>query len=373
MMSFSDWLQPYPESGDNRGDTSKNLIGTAFFAHSAKLTAQTAKALGKTEDHEKYENIYKTVAKAFDEKYFDETGKVKGVTETQTAYLLALAFDLLPEEKQKNAQANLLRKLKDADNHLRTGFLGTPLLSQVLDDMGEIDLMYKLLFNETYPSWFYSINQGATTIWERWNSFTKDNTKNSNLNAAMNSFSHYAFGSVAEWMFQYAAGIDEKSNGYRDIIIKPAISNEVQFINGSTETINGKITSNWKIDKRCFYMTIEVPVNTSATIHGDFLYQTEWQRFKKQGVLNRIDLAWSRDQAEKIYVQDRLRQQSHDIWQWLENGAAIYVCGDANHMAKDVEATLIQIISEHGGLGVEAATAKLKELKRNKKYLKDVY
>nr|WP_246172650.1 assimilatory sulfite reductase (NADPH) flavoprotein subunit [Marinicella rhabdoformis] len=106
---------------------------------------------------------------------------------------------------------------------------------------------------------------------------------------------------------------------------------------------------------------------------SDFLYQTEWQRFKKQGLLNRIDLAWSRDQSEKIYVQDRLSENSADIWQWIENGAAIYVCGDANRMAKDVENTLIQIISEHGGLDTAAATNKLKELKRNKQYLKDVY
>lgn len=106
---------------------------------------------------------------------------------------------------------------------------------------------------------------------------------------------------------------------------------------------------------------------------SDFLYQTEWQRFKKQGLLNRIDLAWSRDQAEKIYVQDRLSQQGAEVWQWITEGAHIYVCGDANRMAKDVENTLIQIISEHGGLDSTSATNKLKELKRNKQYLKDVY
>jgi alpha-L-rhamnosidase len=148
MMSFSDWLQPYPESEKNTGDTSRNLIGTAFFARSAKLTAQTAEVLGKTEEQAKYEALYQTVAEAFDNKFFDDTGKVKGVTETQTSYLLALAFDLLPESKVENAQSNLLRKLKEADNHLRTGFLGTPLLSRVLDDMGKVDLVYKLLFNE---------------------------------------------------------------------------------------------------------------------------------------------------------------------------------------------------------------------------------
>lgn len=106
---------------------------------------------------------------------------------------------------------------------------------------------------------------------------------------------------------------------------------------------------------------------------SDFLYQTEWQRYQKQGLLNRIDLAWSRDQAEKVYVQDRLLERSTEVWQWIEQGAVIYVCGDANHMAKDVESVLIQIISEQGGMNTTTATDHLKTLKRNKKYLKDVY
>ncbi|WP_405290917.1 family 78 glycoside hydrolase catalytic domain [Algibacter sp. Ld11] len=263
MMSFSDWLQPFPEEGGTRGDTSKNLIGTAFFAHSAKLTAKTAEVLGKTEEQAKYEALYKEVAKAFDEKYFDETGKVKGVTETQTSYLLALAFHLLPESKIKNAQTNLLRKLKDADNHLRTGFLGTPLLSQVLDDMGEIDLVYKLLFNETYPSWFYSINQGATTIWERWNSYSKTEGYNP---MSMNSLNHYAYGAIGEWMYERVGAIAPFEPGYKAIRIAPVPGGPLTSASASLNTPYGKVASSWEIENNDFKLEVVIPPNTTAKI-----------------------------------------------------------------------------------------------------------
>jgi len=263
MMSFSDWLQPYPENGDNRGDTSKELIGTAFFARSAKLTAQAAQVLGKTEKQATYENLFQTVAKAFDENYFDETGTVKGVSETQTSYLLALAFDLLPENQRKTAQANLLRKLKDADNHLRTGFLGTPLLSKVLDDMGEIDLMYELLFKESYPSWFYSINQGATTIWERWNSYSKTEGYNPQ---AMNSLNHYAYGAIGEWMYERIAGIAPLEPGYKIIEIAPQLGPQLTAASASLNTPYGKVVSSWKVNGTSFSLETTVPPNTTARI-----------------------------------------------------------------------------------------------------------
>jgi alpha-L-rhamnosidase len=263
MMSFSDWLQPYPESGKNTGDTSRNLIGTAFFARSAKLTAQAAQVLGKTEEQEKYEALYKSVASSFENKFFDEKGTVKGVTETQTSYLLALAFDLLPENKIKNAQTNLLRKLEDADNHLRTGFLGTPLLSKVLDKMGEVDLMYKLLFNETYPSWFYSINQGATTIWERWNSYSKTEGYNP---MSMNSLNHYAYGAIGEWMYERVAGIAPLEAGYKKIRIAPVPGNPLTSAKASVNTPYGKTTASWEIKGNEFQLNVTIPPNTTAEI-----------------------------------------------------------------------------------------------------------
>ncbi|MFS4417408.1 family 78 glycoside hydrolase catalytic domain [Maribacter sp. 2307ULW6-5] len=265
MMSFSDWLQPYPENGDNRGDTSLNLIGTAFYARSAQLTAKTAKVLGKLEEAAKYNALYKTVAAAFDNAFFDEAGTLKEGPETQTSYLLALAFDLLPQEKRKNAQMRLLQKIKDADNHLRTGFLGTPLLSKVLDDMGETDLMYQLLFNETYPSWFYSINQGATTIWERWNSYSKEAGFNPK---SMNSLNHYAYGAIGEWLYERIAGIAPLEAGYKRIKIAPLPN--ASYLNSASarvETPYGKASSGWTLTEKEFTLETEIPPNTIAVVH----------------------------------------------------------------------------------------------------------
>ena len=238
------------------------MKGTAFFAHSAKLTALTAEVLGKTEEQAKYEALYQTVAKAFDDEFFDDEGKVNGVTETQTSYLLALAFDLLPENKIKNAQTNLLRKLKDADYHLRTGFLGTPLLSRVLDDMGELDMVYKLLFNETYPSWFYSINQGATTIWERWNSYSKTEGYNP---MSMNSLNHYAYGAIGEWMYERIAGIAPLEAGYKVIKIAPQPNEPLTSASASLNTPFGKVSSSWEIKDGNFDLEVVVPPNTRIT------------------------------------------------------------------------------------------------------------
>lgn len=263
MMSFSDWLQPYPENGNTRGDTSSKLIGTAFFAHSAKLTAKAAEALGKTEDQAKYEDLYNTVATAFENKFFDETGKVKEVPETQTSYLLALAFDLISEDKKANAKKFLLEKIAEADNHLRTGFLGTPLLSEVLDETGEIDLMYKLLFNETYPSWFYSINQGATTIWERWNSYSKEEGFNP-MN--MNSLNHYAYGAIGQWMYERIAGIAPLEAGYKIIKIAPQPNEPLTSASASLNTPYGKVSSTWEIINDEFQLEIVVPPNTTAKV-----------------------------------------------------------------------------------------------------------
>ena len=263
MNSFADWLQPYPANGNNKGDTSHSLIGTAFFAHSAKLTAQTAEVLGRTEEQAKYEELYKLVAKAFENEFFDENGKVKGISETQTSYLLALAFDLLSEDKQANAKKHLLEKIADADNHLRTGFLGTPLLSEVLDETGETDLMYKILFNETYPSWFYSINQGATTIWERWNSYSKEEGFNP---MRMNSLNHYAYGAIGEWMYERVAGIAPLEVGYKKICIAPQVRQPLTSASASLNTPYGKTSSSWEIKDGQFNLDVIVPPNTTALI-----------------------------------------------------------------------------------------------------------
>lgn len=265
MNSFGDWLQPYQaKESKKRGDTSKNLIGTAFFGHAAHLTSKAAAILNQPEDKEKYQNLYRTVADAFENEFFDENGSLKNDQGTQTAYLLALNFELLSKLKEQQAKAHLINKIKEADNHLRTGFLGTPLLPKVLDDMGEIDLMYEILFKETYPSWFYSINQGATTMWERWNSYSKDEGYNPE---SMNSLNHYAYGAVGEWMYERIAGIKPLKPGYKEIRIAPIPGGGLTSGEASYDSPYGKIISSWKIDNGIFELKATVPPNTTAKIH----------------------------------------------------------------------------------------------------------
>jgi alpha-L-rhamnosidase len=176
---------------------------------------------------------------------------------------LALAYDLLSEGKQANAKKYLLEKIAEADNHLRTGFLGTPLLSRVLDEMGDTDLMYKLLFNETYPSWFYSINQGATTIWERWNSYTKAEGFNPQK---MNSLNHYAYGAIGEWVYERIGGIEPLEVGYKVIRIAPEPKNPLTSASAKLNTPYGKVASSWKINEGTFTINVTIPPNTTAKV-----------------------------------------------------------------------------------------------------------
>ncbi|WP_282122056.1 family 78 glycoside hydrolase catalytic domain [Algibacter mikhailovii] len=266
MHSFSDWLQPYPsKSGKmgNRGDTPKNLIHAAFFAHSAHLVSKIASVLGENEDVKKYNALYQAVANAFENAFFED-GKFTGEIQTQTSYLLGIYFELFKPETKLKAQKYLLEEIKNADYHLGTGFLGTPILPKVLDDMGEIDLMYKILFKESYPSWFYSINQGATTMWERWNSYSRADGYNLQ---PMNSLNHYAYGAIGQWLYERIAGLAPLEPGYQKIRIAPLPNTE--FLTSASASVNtpyGKASSSWKIENDNFHLDIIVPPNTTALV-----------------------------------------------------------------------------------------------------------
>lgn len=265
--SFADWLQPYPEKGGkmgNRGDTPRLFVNTAYFAHSAHLVSKIAGVLGKTEDEQKYKALYKNIAAAFETKFFDENGKFKNKKQTQTSYLLAIYFELLKPETKEKAQKHLLNEIKKANNHLGTGFLGTPILPMVLDDMGQTDLMYKILFKETYPSWFYSINQGATTMWERWNSYSKATGYNPQ---SMNSLNHYAYGAIGQWMYERIAGLSSLAPGYKKIKIAPVPNKPLTSAEASVNTPYGKASSTWKLENETFKLDVVIPPNTTAEIH----------------------------------------------------------------------------------------------------------
>lgn len=265
VEAYGDWLQPHSASGKLQGDTPRTLIGTAYFARSAKLTAQAARQLGMREEADRLEKLFASVASAFTKKFFDAEGKLSTDVESQTGYLLALGFDLLPETLRPKAVANLVRLIESADGHLRTGFLGTPLLAPVLDRFGHTDLAYQILFKETYPSWFYSIHQGATTMWERWNSYSHADGFG---DAGMNSFNHYAYGAIGQWMQERIAGLapDPEHPGYKHFFIQPAPGGPLTFARAELETPYGKAVSAWKLDNGMLEIEAVIPPNTSATL-----------------------------------------------------------------------------------------------------------
>ena len=261
-----------PGGGNNWGDwlsvnetTSHDFIGASFYGFDAKLMAEMAEALGKTNDAIKYNTLFRNIKKAFVKKYILDNGHTS--EDTQTTYALALYFDLFPEKLAKKGASRLAEKIRKNGFKFSSGFLGTKHVMLTLSKYGFHDLAYKLFKQTEYPSWGYSVVNGSTSIWERWNSYTKDESSNSDLNSKMNSFSHYAFGSVAEWMFIHAVGIDTEDSGYRNIIIKPAISKEMNFIKGSYNSINGTISSAWNWDKNHLIMNIEIPTNTNAKVY----------------------------------------------------------------------------------------------------------
>jgi alpha-L-rhamnosidase len=265
VEAYGDWLQPNPSSGNIQGDTPRDLIGTAYFARSADFTARAARRLGKTEEAARLTNLFTAIKSAFVAKYFDAQGKLTIANESQTGYLLALGFDLLPEAMRQAASENLVRMVGQAEGHLRTGFLGTPLLAPVLDRFGRTDVAYQVLFQDTYPSWFYSIHQGATTMWERWNSYSHENGFG---DASMNSFNHYAYGAIGQWMHERIAGLapDAEQPGYKHFFIQPAPGGPLTSAKAQLMTPYGKASSSWKLQQGKLQLEAIVPPNTSATL-----------------------------------------------------------------------------------------------------------
>ncbi|RXP46226.1 rhamnosidase [Lutibacter sp. HS1-25] len=264
MSTVGDWLQPFSQQKDDRrGDTPNTLISTAFYAYSVKLTMKTAEVLGLEKDKAHFQQLLDSISLAFEKEFFDENGKIKSpYTPTQTGYLLALGFDILPKETADKAIIHLVELIQEADTHLRTGFIGTPLLANVLDKTGNTNLLYDILFKETYPSWFYSINQGATTMWERWDGYTHDK----GFADRAISFNHYAYGAIGQWMYERIAGIAPLAPGYKKILFAPVPNQLLSEAKGEYNSPYGKISSEWKFVGSDFVYNITIPSNTTAKV-----------------------------------------------------------------------------------------------------------
>ncbi len=262
---FGDWLFFRPDD-DNDGRsavTDKYLVAQAFFAHSTRLLIQTAQLLGKKDDVTRYSKLLKRVTSAYLNEYVTPNGRL--ASNTQTAYVLALQFDLLPEAFREQAVRRLVENVHDYGNHLTTGFLGTPYLCHVLSRFGHTDVAYTLLLQETYPSWLYPVKMGATTIWERWDGIKPDGTFQT---PGMNSFNHYAYGAIGEWLYRIIAGIDIDPSvpGYKRIRIAPQPGGNLTEAGAELRTLYGTIKSSWRIDSSVIKVYVTIPPNTTAEV-----------------------------------------------------------------------------------------------------------
>jgi alpha-L-rhamnosidase len=262
LKGFGDWLQPYPK-GDNKGDTAQDLIATAYFGRDARILSWAATALGEDGDAARFKKLHTDIQSAFSKRYFSEDLAPKGA-DTQTACLMGLAFDLIAPEMRAKAETRLLKNFAAADRHLRTGFLGTPLLAPVFDELGHSQICFELLFKESYPSWFFPINQGATTMWERWNSYSHADGFG---DANMNSFNHYAYGAIGQFMYERIAGLspDPEHPGYKHFFIRPLIGGPLESASAELDTPYGPAKSSWAVSDGKISIDVVVPPNTSAT------------------------------------------------------------------------------------------------------------
>ncbi len=259
---WGDWVAPVP--------TNISLLSTAYMGYDARIMSVMAKVLGYDADAEYYDALYKKVSEAFCKTFFDADGytvmndEKKTRINTQTSYILPLEFLILPADLQKKAAEHLAAKIKEDGNRLQTGFLGTPYILNVLSNNGYSDLAYTLYTQTEYPSWLFPVKQGATTMWERWNSYT---IKEGFGDVGMNSFNHYAYGAVEEWIMSHNLGIqrDEAQPAYKHILIQPEINAAFKNVKGGFRSVYGEISSEWNVTSDGTNIAFSIPANTTAT------------------------------------------------------------------------------------------------------------
>lgn len=259
---WGDWLSFHSTNpGYSGAYTEKDLIATAYFNYSATILSKAAAVIGKKKDAEYYKQLADNVKKAFTKEYITPNGRM--VSHTQTAYALGLSFDLIPDDLREES-ARYFAEDVESFKHLTTGFVGTPLLCKTLSDIDRDDLAFMLLNRKEYPGWLYPVTQGATTIWERWDAQRPDGT----IIDGMNSFNHYAYGAIGEWLYSHVAGlqIDENAPGYKHILFGPHPGGGLTSAKVEFESIYGKIVSSWRIENGKINYEIVLPPNTSGSV-----------------------------------------------------------------------------------------------------------
>ncbi len=269
-FQYADWLSYRVDDskgmiGQKSAVTDNYLVAQCFFAYNAELMVKTARILGKTEDYKEFEKLQDRIKLQFQMEFMTANGRL--ISDTQTAYILALQFDMIPGNLRAAALERLVNNIKSYQYHLTTGFLGTPFLNPVLSRFGRNDIAYALLLQDTYPSWLYPVKaHGATTIWERWDSMKPDSTFQ---DPGMTSFNHYAYGAIGDWMYRTIGGIDTEEfdgAGYKQMVIKPELGGKLTYAKTSLDTPYGKVSTDWTVNSTGFTLKVEVPVNTTATV-----------------------------------------------------------------------------------------------------------
>jgi alpha-L-rhamnosidase len=262
---YADWLAfegDYRRHYSSGQSTDKDMLGTAYLFYSTKLLGQIAGIVGKQVDAANYGELAERIRNAFKQEFVTPKGRLS--TNTQTAYSVALSFDVLTEDVKRVIAGRLAENVNTL-NHIATGIMGTREICLALTDNGYIGEAYKLLFRKEFPSWLYMVSMGGTTIWERWDGLRPDSTFQK---PQMNSFNHPAFGSVGDWLYRKVAGIESgpEAPGFKSIVIKPFPGGEMKEVKASYESLYGTIRSEWKIEGGKFKLKVEIPVNTKATI-----------------------------------------------------------------------------------------------------------
>lgn len=267
---FGDWLaldHPSESPDESAGGTDEDFIAAVYYWNSLKLTANAAEVLGRWQEARNYADKAEEILRDIRKEYFTVTGRC-AIT-TQTAYVLALYYNLTTD-RDKTAKL-LERNLQLRSNKLQTGFVGTPLLMPALSEAGLSGLAYEILLSEEYPGWLYEVNLGATTIWERWNSMNEDGSVSS---TGMNSFNHYAYGSVVEWMWRYGAGMnpDMEAPGFRKMVLQPQFDYQLKELEATYHSAAGTYRSSWKVlDKSHVEYSVTVPFGCQAKLKLPFV------------------------------------------------------------------------------------------------------
>lgn len=261
---FGDWLAWHSDDAGYPGATTgKDFIATTYLAHSADIVSRAATVLGHADDAAKYRALFNSVRAAFRKEFVSPNGRVS--ENTQTAYALALNFGLMDADEMPKAVQRLVDDIAKHGQHLSTGFLGTPELTHALSQNGRLDVAYRLLTQKTYPGWLYPITRGATTMWERWDGIRPDG---SFQEISMNSFNHYAFGAIGDWMYRTIGGldIDDAAPGYKHSIIAPQPGGGLTTAKTELKTLYGTLSSEWRLTTGKMELTVVVPANTWATV-----------------------------------------------------------------------------------------------------------